>query len=141
MCLTSLVQAAPGDWGVWPGCITFPDWEKNSHSLSEILAYLDIMGDQLTVPPLISRYSSVLMYGGFQGILNFASMMPRDASLSDRYTSDQGFLFLVWSQPRRHSIYWCARCDVFFLDTRQVGKPWNVEDCRKASWRNSHLNI
>ena len=55
---------------------TGPDW-KISHCLSKTLAYLDIMGASLNSP---IRYSAVI-YGGFQGDLNWPTMMPRGACL------------------------------------------------------------
>ena len=47
--------------------------------------------------PLTPQYDSALMHGGFQGALNWASRIPRDASLSDSYTPDhRGFSCLGW---------------------------------------------
>ena len=37
----------------------------------------------------------VVMYRGFQGALNWAPLMPRDASLSDSYKSVGGGLLLL----------------------------------------------
>ena len=39
-------------------------------------------GGPTDAPP---QYNSALMYGGFHGALNWAPMIPRDASLSDSY--------------------------------------------------------
>ena len=44
------------------------------------------------------QYDSAVMYGGFQGALNWAPVMPRDASLLDScYVSDCCCFFRVWT--------------------------------------------
>ena len=45
--------------------------------------------DEKTMFPFPLLNYNAVMYGGFQGALNWAPLMPRDASLSDNYKSDQ----------------------------------------------------
>ena len=63
------------------------------------LASLCIMGDQLRAP-LKPLPTLVLWWSeGIQGVLNWSPTMPRDASLSDSYTSEgclRVFTFLSW---------------------------------------------
>ena len=46
--------------------------------------------DQKSLVPKSGTLAGAVMYGGFQGALIWAPLMPRDASLSDSYKSVGG---------------------------------------------------
>ena len=69
-----------------------PVWKNNG----EKLASLGIMGEQFRPPPHLTEIPLSSQYyrtEGFEGALNWVTIMPRSARLSNSYYSDIGFFF------------------------------------------------
>ena len=71
-------------------------WKKKKRKLSDQLASLGIK-DHLRAPMKLPVHHNTMVFIGLLGAFNWAPIVPRDASLSDSYTSD-GCCF-----PRRGS--------------------------------------
>ena len=89
------------------------------------MASLGIMGAKLRAP--LKPFNTIDFCdspSGFKGALNWVLMMPIDASLSDRYTSDHGF-FSACNALYKYDLFIC----IYVLRKKPKTKLVHVSHC------------